>query len=519
MGETASARSGTPEKQSFVERLVKLFTGGDDPEREKRRQLKALGKQLSKSKFKYYKPKSGEALPGLARLFYDIYRVVGPAQQLLQGSETSQALRSAVIEHKLSDEERGVRDAFADENIRALAQKMDTKQVAERVKASLSSYFHAFDASTVKWINETYNLVQLFANFARFDYYFVLRKFDGGFTEGDFSYTPRFDAINGEYVSDDLKDFLEVLIPLSREADWDTAFDVLHVYRGVDVVNRSGWKKLLSVLEEVRTTGILVHIVRHIESDITFQPTVRTSNARIVENYLNMLKTQVEGSIQKVLQERRGKKIDQLAKQVFGTTAVSRAKNYTEKANSQFTKRMLAGYTHTEAFNYLKAFLVDYFKRDVRVLVSDQLIVRGKWTDNVTSQTLSDAFHTVMEISQQLVEFDESLGEEGELGAKLKRAGGRVVGTDAASSKLLRQTVHEINEQVIRMINDSAGNLITIGKSLKMLIEDYQKPNHELLLNWKQIEGMSEEPLSTSMTEVYKHIYYFIQLLQMFVKK
>lgn len=519
MGDSAATESGKPTSPSFFERIVQLFTGGDDPEREKRRQLKALGKQLSKSKYRFYKPRSGEALPGMARFLFEIYKVVGPAQPLLQGADSSQSLRTAVIEHKLPDDARALKEEFSDERLRELAKSSEPKKVAAHAKNALSKYFHAFDASTVKWINATYNVIRLFAGFASHDFYFSLRKFDGGMSEGNFSYNPKFDSINGEYVSDDLKDLMEVLLPLPIEHDWDDVFDILQFHRGVDVVNRQAWKKLLGQLESVRSSGILVHIIRHIDSDPSFQPTSQSSNARIVEGYLNLLKTQVEASIQKLIQERRGNKINQLLKQIFGTTAVSRTKNYTEKANLVFTKRMLAGYTHTEAINYLKAFLVDYFKRDVRVLVSDQLIVRGRWSDNITSQQLSDAFHVVMTVAQQVVEFDESLGEEGELGTKLKRASGRVVDKDAATAKLLRQTLNEINQEAVRLINDAAGNLITIGKTLKMLIEDYQKPKHELLLNWREVDAMSEEPTEAQMTEIYKQIYFFVQLMQMFVKR
>ncbi|MCK7517885.1 MAG: hypothetical protein MZV64_09340 [Ignavibacteriales bacterium] len=53
-----------------------------------------------------------------------------------------------------------------------------------------------------------------------------------------------------------------------------------------------------------------------------------------------------------------------------------RMKNYTEKANVVFAKRMLGGFTQTVALNYLRAFLIDFFKKDVRELV-DLLIIRG----------------------------------------------------------------------------------------------------------------------------------------------
>ena len=157
-------------------------------------------------------------------------------------------------------------------------------------------------------------------------------------------------------------------------------------------------------------------MVRHIADDPFWKAKGVGSNERIVEPYLNALKTTTEANVQKLLNERREKKIDALVQQVFGTTAVARTKNYTEKANLMFTKRAMAGFTHTQALNFLKAYLLDYFKKDVRELVQDMLLVRGKWVTNIQSQQLSDAYHQVMQISESLVAFDESLGEEGEIG-------------------------------------------------------------------------------------------------------
>jgi hypothetical protein len=38
-------------------------------------------------------------------------------------------------------------------------------------------------------------------------------------------------------------------------------------------------------------------------------------------------------------------------------------KNYTDKTNVVFAKKMSGGYTQTAALNYLRAFLIDFFKK------------------------------------------------------------------------------------------------------------------------------------------------------------
>ncbi len=518
---TGPGEQQTDQKSSqggFLDWLVSLFAGGGDPEKEKKRLIKQIGKELSKQRIKFYRPKSEEALPGMAKFFFEIYKTVGPAQTLVQHAESSSVLRAIVIESFLTDEQRRLREKFEEEQVREMMNSMDAKQVADIIKDAMVKFFGGFESDTISKINETYNLLMDFTNFIHFDYYFLLKKFDSALQESQFSYTPKFESINAEYISDDLKDFLELLYSIEKKADWDRAFDILRDYKGVDVVSRPDWIKLLNQLEAVKKSNILLLIIRHVDQDPYYKGSIRTSNEKIVEAHLNKLKTQTEMTIQKILKEQKNQKIEKLLQLIFGSTAVVRTKNYTEKANMAFAKKMLAGFTLTAPLNYLKAFLLDYFKKDVREIVQDILLVRSKWTTNIMSQQISEAFHQTMRISESLITFDDSLSEEGELGQKLKKASTRA-DRDKAALGALKQLLSEINNRAAKMINESAQHLIAIGKHLKMLIEDYEKKNHALILNWREIDLAAENNVKERMLDIYKKIYYFVQLLQIYLKK
>ncbi|HUX20793.1 MAG TPA: hypothetical protein VMW69_06110, partial [Spirochaetia bacterium] len=62
-------------------------------------------------------------------------------------------------------------------------------------------------------------------------------------------------------------------------------------------------------------------------------------------------------------------------------------------------------------------------------------------------------------------------------------------------------------------------SLVVMGKSLKIVLDDFDKKNRELIINWKEIETVSGGTTRAKIVEVYKKIYYFIQLIQLFVKK
>jgi len=506
-----------PVKESFLERILSILLGTHDPEKEKKRLLKNIAKELKRNKYKFYNPKNRLALPAMAKFFHEIFKVVGPAQVLLQNAASSGALRALLIESSLSKEELDLVESLSEDKLRERAKTKDLKTLVEEVKSQIVNLYAVFDHDKIKQINLTNRALHQFLKFTFFDYHFLLKKFDPNLPDKDYTYVPKFEPIHGDYISDDLKDFLEILFALDPSYSWDELFDILKVYRNVDVVSRPAWKKLLSALDDVRKNGVLELIVKHLDGNPFYKPTLDVGSERIVEPYLNKIKTQTELLIQKILQEKKNQQIDQLVHKIFGNTPLLRMRYYTDKANTTFSKKMVSGFTLTEPANYLKAFMLDYVKKDIREL-RDLLIVRGKWATNLLSQQLSESFHTLVELSEDLVKFDDACGDEGEYGTKIRKVINRVE-RDQGAMKTLRDTIRVINERMAKILTESGRQLIVFGKNLKNLIEDYDKsPQSEILINWKEVDQAAEGKVRERMVEVYKKVYTFIQLLQLFVK-
>lgn len=508
----------TPDKKAgFIERLLSVFMGGGGAEKEKKKLLKDIGKELKRQKHKFYNVRTEEALPGLAEFFYELYKVLGPVQVFIDRAESSGVLKVILIENSLTDTQRELKEQLSEETIRARAETTDTKTLAGQLKEQLVSFFAAFDSKRVKEIEELYDLLNLFLRLANYDYFFLLKKFDSGLPERDFIYHPRFETISGEYVTDDLKDFLEILLLISKDDPWGSLFTVLREYRGNDIVSPQLWKKSLKNLLDSQKSRVFELMVRHIDKDPYFKPAAVPQKGRIVEEYLNKTKTQTELVIQKILQERKSNKIDALANSVFGTTSISRLKYYTERSNMTFSKKMLGGFVYIVPLNYLKAFLLDYFKKDIREIV-DILLIRGRWSTNLMSQQLSEAFHHLLTNSEELIKFDESLSEEGLRGIALKNTLSKV-DRDKNNVKFLRQQLKEINDFALKLISESAASLISMGKNLKLVLEDMDKKPHEIIANWKELNQAANNEMKEKVINIYKKIYYFVQLLQYYVKK
>ena len=496
-----------------------MFLGFNDPERAKKRQLKLIAKSLSKDRYKFYLPRDHDVAPNLARLIYEVYKTVSAARKLVQPADSSGSLRSVVIESLMSDKQNDLRWKLDEKVIREAARGADLRKLSAQIKDSLFNFIGSFTNDQIKAINQLYGNICAFMAFIHFDFYFTLKKFDSGISEDNFSYKPKWETISCEYVVDDIKDFLELAISIPPTIDYDAVFDLLANYRGVQVADKTQWRKVIRSLNDVVQSGVLEGMVQHMSGDPSWKPKLTSYDTQIIEPYFKEVKTTVEATVNKLGSERRHSKIEQLLKVVFGTTVIARAKNYTQAANTQFAKTQIDGYTHTDPFNYLKAYLLDHFKKDVRELVQDLLIVRGRWTTNIQAQQVSDAYHGVLAVSEQVVKLDDALDPEGELGQRLRRALGRVAERDPGTQRVLKDLVVEINNQAHSAITEAAQNLIVIGKNLKLVIEDAGRKEATVILNWRELDAEIEESIQDLMMVVYKQIYHLVQLLQIYVGK
>ncbi len=502
----------------FLEKILGIFTAvGSDPDRDKKRFLKGIQKDLKK-RSKYFKVKGNIVEPALAKLFYAIYKEVGPAQVLLETLQGSEIIKSIVIENFLSKEQKKVLEGLSEDAVRMRCKESSNlKELQERIKKELAQVHSFFDLALTQRVNEIYNGLMIFQDFIRYDYYFLLKKFDSALPERDFMYIPRFEAINGEYVVEDLKDFDALLPVLEGEIEWNIILQILAQYRNMDVVSQEGWKKVLSIVKNLKKSGLLNLVIIHLEQNPSYNVFSEMRNSEIVEDYLGGLKHSAEKILNQVLNERRKSQRDALLMSIFGATSIVRLNHYTEKSNMAFSRRIETGYRYVEPMNYLKAFFLDYYKGPVRQVV-DKLLITGKWSSNLVSQQFSESYHQLMSLSDAVLAFDRSLADDTELGGKLKRLS-KSAERDRNALDSMKNVLKHINKDGFEIMKESVQHFFTIGKNLKRCIDDYKAPKHEMITNWKDISALADKPIDMEMTEVYKKLYYFLQLMQNYLKE
>jgi hypothetical protein len=219
--------------------FLDILFGGNDPGAKKKRAVKLIAKEINQSKHrKFYKTSSGEITPVGAAFFYDIYKAIAPAQSFMKNAAKSAILKQITIEHFMSKELREVYERLAPDSIAERGKNLTPKELSVQLQEDLNTFSGAFSITEMNSVDRCYNLILSFTNFVSFDFFTLLKKIDSRLRERDFSLLPQFRYVNGKYLVDNIKDFLDLPPFEASPEDWKVMFEILKKYKsGTNVID------------------------------------------------------------------------------------------------------------------------------------------------------------------------------------------------------------------------------------------------------------------------------------------
>ena len=500
-------------------KVVSLFSKDGEGDSDKDLLLKHLAKELTQNKYaKFYKIRQNEADISLAQYFFNVYKAIYPLQMFLRDPERDIRIRQVTLE------------AFLDRQVMDVIKRLSPEAIAERKKSAgdnvvkeleddLSILTMGFDSPKIAAADKCYNMIIAMKQFVFFNFIGLLRKFDPEMKEGDFLTAPKFVPVAGDIIMPDLSSFISVLPPLDAENDeWASVFEILKYCKGsTDVIPPALWNNLLTSLADVKQSKIIDLIGRLVTGNPILEIRSKVINENLSAQWLEERTSEVRTLINGIHGSQRQMQINALEKAVFPAGGTLRLQYFTKEKGKVLSDKNLEEYIYAPALNHLSAFLQDYMSKEIHELC-DILLVRGRWTQNTASRAMSEAFHEVMAIIPNIAELDDSLEDNGSNGSRLKGALLRV-DRDKTQARYINSIVGSINDKALEMINQAVPPMIVVGKHFKMLIDDYDKKPFELIMNWKELSQVSHKtPLLQRMTDVYKKINYFVQLMIMEAK-
>lgn len=514
----SESKNSANEKQGFLQNLFGGLFKSSNPEAEKRRKLKAIAKSFSKTKYHaFYKPGSLELLPPFGKQMYDIYKLISPAQNLFKSNPNPNFFKHKILNFSMSNNQLEILSHFSEQSIAEASRKMPLDQIANQLESELEVFSSEFNSERIARTENLYKAFTVFRDFCCFDFYALIKKFYPALQENNFAAQPVFNKVNAEYMVDQLKDFCTIAYPLIDESIvWNDFFNFLKTIQPGESVSIANWKKIIARIRSIENCYAFEYMIRHISGDVKYKTLLPDNYETVVEPYLEKIQEETNAVIAKISQNQKASKASQICAQIFGNNPVKALKYYTDEANDTLAKKNLETFAFTEPLNYLKDFIVNFVKKDIREFY-DLVVIRGQW-DQTESAPFSNAYQELLIISDDITKFDNALAEEGTVGIKIKTLLPKTA-HDAGAENIISRLISDSNDEARGFLVTATQDFITIGKILKQLIEDYTKKEPSMVMNWKELERYSEHPLKEFSINIYKRLYLFVQLMQTYLTK
>ena len=89
---------------------------------------------------------------------------------------------------------------------------------------------------------------------------------------------------------------------------------------------------------------------------------------------------------------------------------------------------------------------------------------------------------------------------------------------DRQRAYLARRLTNKENETARDLLLRAGQHIVTVGKMLKQVVDDVSRAGKpQLIINWSEIASRSQRNLRDQLASDYKKLYYFLQLMKLFV--
>jgi hypothetical protein len=506
------SKEGSYMAEDIINKVFSLIGGGNEPVSDKDLLLKQTTKELGQNKYvKFYRPKTEEVDPAFASYLYAVYKAIYPVQAFLKDEAKIKKLKQVSFEHALNPEILEMVWRLSPDAIENRAKKTAPNELVRQLREDFTAVSNAFDEDRISSVNKCYNLIIAFSRFVLFDYVSLLQKFDLTLVEGIFTVPLKFAALRGDTIVQELGNFYTAIASLDPADDWLSAFMVMKAVKGTDVLPLSQWNMLLANMKELRQSKILEIMIRLSSKNPIWDGKTEVPDERLSENWFEEKRGEIQERINRIANNQRSAQMNALLIAIFGELNIERLNHYTEKGNRIYTQKDLDGFVYAAGLNYLMAFIQDYVQKDIQE-ICDLVLVRGQWSSNTAALQMSDGFHGILDIIPAIETLDESLDEKGSNGPRLRGALLRV-DRDKTQIRYISNIIDGVDEDALELIKDAVQFTIIVGKNMKALADDIQKKPTELIINWKEVDVFSKSPIAPRISEAYKKINYFVQLM------
>ena len=483
-------------KTGFWEKVVRffvmLFTGVRGEEYLRRKKMKALKRDLKRIRPPVYNFRKNTVMAGVASQLFVLFEYLMPYRtafnSIFSNEQSQPPLKFQLLFLKSCCNSRSLDkiSIFEEENLGGIVANHDEPLVREKVRQALKKYLASFSDEDRKRINHTFVEMLHIYDLLEFDFIAFLEKFNRDFSLHQ-SQRPVFNDARPTGLVFLLKKLQTVLLMVNSAFIPDVFEAARQFFNSQDVVegdtekgtllsimermSQNGYRSIISGMSKIIQDGRLQLLIRYIDKDFQWAPTLRKRNRDFFRDFARTLAENINKSLDRLFKQKADTSLGKKLFSLLGMKELPSLYIYSEEKNQLLAPAKLPVFQHPKALNLAVPFLSNVYSPKLRPFLN-RVIAEGHFPDNELMRTISEDVHTMDAHIQDINSFAAMVTPETDKGMVLEKMISKFKG-DGPSKNAITMHINDLNKKLTAIL----GKLqITINSIAQLIARpDVQK--------------------------------------------
>lgn len=498
----------TKEHESILDILIGIFLGGSE-----RKKLRNISKRLANRGYRYIK--RDHIQPEFASLAYSFYKETELSRKILNKFLSQETFTYSIMLSAVPDHIRSLFFLVDANEIRMRAKSLDWEELQKETNSALLSIREYFSEKSLIRVNNAFRTIYAYRAFCMFDFFMLLRRFNSGLKEKDFSGTPHFKQANGLSTIDFVADFESALQYFLMAEDWNVIHAFFtYVNNGNDAISMDDHGVLYQKATHLNNDNVLVNMCKlvHHNPDYTINPPT-VPNGKI-EELLRKIFREADETLKEIYQTQRKEKIDALVSSIFTSESNFALEYYSTKINKSLIARKIQYFTYAVPIGYLKAFFNENIKSKLKIF-TDAITIKGRSPSPNIIKEFFQISEELFVISDSIRLLDEKASPSSDIGGRIHAA--RTSENGYSDLANVVRDVEMLNTEASTIIRRAQSSLTLFKGMVSKFAMDSKKPQGEIIENWKEINSMANSSAHEYFIPLVDKIQNMQALLSLFI--
>lgn len=469
--------------ESFWNTILGLLFGNGE-----RQELRRLAKHLTNKGYRYLK--RGQIQPAFASLVYSFYRQTAESREVLNKFSKPETLIYAVLFSAVPDHIRNLLLRVEPNEIRNRAESIPLSELKDEIRTALTTIKDYFSQTNITRVNDAFSTVYSYRAFCMYDFFLLLKYFNGSFKENNFEKEPKFSSTSGFTIAGLVADLETAIRFFMVASDWDVLRKFFVSIDCPDVISRDDHGVLYQRATHLENDKVLLSMCKIIKQNINYEINQAIIPPGKIEQMLNKIFHDADTTIKEIYQTQKKEKIEALTSVLFNSESELMLDNYTPKISEQLAARKFGHFEYAEPLGYLHAFLEENTSNSLKKF-ADTLTIKGKSTMPNFMKDFFKMAEEINELSEGIAKLDLKASSTSPSGYRIAQAA-KSTGGEYVDTAHISRDIEILNGDAAILMR-KAQNILPLFKDIiSKLASDSEKRHGEIIENWNEINTMNE---------------------------